>query len=76
VEENIDSRPPWKPMHLQPVFSHAPYYGAQVSEKLFETGLCLPSGSNLTENDLDRVVSTVLNVSSKAGRVFDSGELV
>jgi len=47
AENNIESRPLWKPMHLQPVFRNAPYYGSTVSEKLFEIGLCLPSGSNL-----------------------------
>jgi dTDP-4-amino-4,6-dideoxygalactose transaminase len=59
VKENIDSRPPWKPMHLQPVFANAPYYGTDVSERLFENGLCLPSGSNLTEEQLERIVSCV-----------------
>lgn len=47
AENKIESRPLWKPMHLQPVFRNAPYYGSTVSEKLFEIGLCLPSGSNL-----------------------------
>jgi len=53
--DNIESRPLWKPMHLQPVFSEAPYYGENVSETLFDTGLCLPSGSNLTVADFERV---------------------
>lgn len=53
--ENIESRPLWKPMHLQPVFAKAPFYGDGTSEKLFEDGLCLPSGSNLTENDFARI---------------------
>ena len=56
LEENIESRPLWKPMHLQPVFKDFPYYGGNISEKLFENGLCLPSGSNLEEKDLERVV--------------------
>ncbi|MAB56250.1 MAG: pyridoxal phosphate-dependent aminotransferase [Aequorivita sp.] len=47
AENNIESRPLWKPMHLQPVFKDAPYYGDTVAENLFEIGLCLPSGSNL-----------------------------
>ena len=51
AENNIESRPLWKPMHLQPVFKNAPYYGSDISEKLFEIGLCLPSGSNLTEKE-------------------------
>ena len=53
--ENIESRPLWKPMHLQPVFADAPYYGGSVSEKLFEQGLCLPSGSNLSMDDMERI---------------------
>jgi len=57
--ENIDSRPLWKPMHLQPVFKNAPFYGDGTSEKLFNEGLCLPSGSNLSSNDLDRVISVI-----------------
>jgi len=56
LEENIASRPLWKPMHLQPVFKDFPYYGGNISEDLFENGLCLPSGSNLEEKDLERVV--------------------
>ncbi len=60
-KENIESRPLWKPMHLQPVFRGAPYYGEQISEKLFENGLCLPSGSNLTDNDFERIFA-VLNL--------------
>jgi dTDP-4-amino-4,6-dideoxygalactose transaminase len=58
-QENIESRPLWKPMHLQPVFSGSPYYGDNVSEKLFKSGLCLPSGSNLTEHDLIRIWSVL-----------------
>ena len=53
--ENIESRPLWKPMHLQPVFENYPYYGENVSEKLFINGLCLPSGSNLSDNDKRRI---------------------
>lgn len=53
--ENIECRPLWKPMHLQPVFASCPYYGGSVAEKLFEDGLCLPSGSNLSENDKRRI---------------------
>ncbi len=52
---NIESRPLWKPMHLQPVFEHYPYYGGSVAESLFEKGLCLPSGSNLTDEDRGRI---------------------
>lgn len=52
---NIESRPLWKPMHLQPVFENSPYYGGAVAEGLFENGLCLPSGSNLSTADRDRI---------------------
>jgi dTDP-4-amino-4,6-dideoxygalactose transaminase len=58
-EENIESRPLWKPMHLQPVFQEAPYYGDHLSVKLFSQGLCLPSGSSLTEQQLNRVVNKI-----------------
>ncbi len=59
IEDNIDCRPLWKPMHLQPVFAGAPYYGNGTSDRLFENGLCLPSGSNLTEEELNRVVARI-----------------
>lgn len=55
LEDNIESRPLWKPMHMQPVFKDYPYYGDRLSEELFEQGLCLPSGSNLSESDLLRI---------------------
>ncbi|PTT38865.1 pyridoxal phosphate-dependent aminotransferase [Chryseobacterium sp. HMWF028] len=55
LEDNIESRPLWKPMHLQPVFESAPYYGENISEKLFDNGLCLPSGSNLSDDDRERI---------------------
>jgi len=57
--ENIESRPLWKPMHLQPVFKNALFFGDGLSEQLFENGLCLPSGSNLSEDDLARVLETI-----------------
>lgn len=60
--ENIESRPLWKPMHLQPVFEKYPYYGNTVSEKLFENGLCLPSGSNLSEADRVRIMEVIRRV--------------
>lgn len=53
--ENIECRPLWKPMHMQPIFEQYPYYGGDVSARLFENGLCLPSGSNLSENDKLRI---------------------
>jgi len=55
VAENIDSRPLWKPMHIQPVFRDARSYTNEVSEKLFKNGLCLPSGTNLGRDDLERI---------------------
>ena len=60
--ENIESRPLWKPMHLQPIFEHYPYYGATVAENLFETGLCLPSGSNLSDIDRERIAKVITAV--------------
>ena len=62
LEENIESRPLWKPMHLQPVFKTSPYYGGSVSENLFNNGLCLPSGSNLTDEDKERIAQVVKNI--------------
>ncbi|WNI38689.1 aminotransferase class I/II-fold pyridoxal phosphate-dependent enzyme [Chryseobacterium sp. SG20098] len=59
LEDNIESRPLWKPMHLQPVFEISPYYGGNVSEKLFDNGLCLPSGSNLSDDDRERIAKVV-----------------
>ena len=53
--QNIESRPLWKPMHLQPVFQSYPFYGTHVAAHLFEKGLCLPSGSNLTETQWKRI---------------------
>ena len=57
--ENIETRPLWKPMHLQPVFTDAPFYGNGTSERLFDIGLCLPSGPTLTDEDIRRVVDTI-----------------
>ena len=60
--ENIESRPLWKPMHLQPVFKDAPFYGNGTSERLFEIGLCLPSGPTLTDEDVERVVKVIYDL--------------
>ena len=57
--ENIESRPLWKPMHLQPVFESFPFYGSTVCENLFDRGLCLPSGSNLSAEDRQRVIHVI-----------------
>jgi dTDP-4-amino-4,6-dideoxygalactose transaminase len=56
---NIESRPLWKPMHMQPVFKHYPFYGNDCCELLFNNGLCLPSGSNLSEADLNLVSNSL-----------------
>lgn len=63
--EGIESRPLWKPMHLQPIFKNYPYYGNNVSELLFENGLCLPSGSNLTSEEKLRIKSTIMSIFNK-----------
>jgi dTDP-4-amino-4,6-dideoxygalactose transaminase len=60
--ENIESRPLWKPMHLQPIFEKYPYYGSNVAQNLFENGLCLPSGSNLTDIDRERISKVIKSV--------------
>ncbi|MCI6412303.1 DegT/DnrJ/EryC1/StrS family aminotransferase [Butyricimonas virosa] len=62
--DNIESRPLWKPMHLQPVFKDAPFYGNGTSERLFEIGLCLPSGPTLTDEDVERVTKVVKQLSN------------
>ncbi len=62
-EENIEARPVWKPLHLQPLFQGTPYYphtpNESVSDRLFEQGVCLPSGSNLTQAEQERVIRGV-----------------
>src|SRR5690606_17923902 len=63
--ENIESRPVWKPMHLQPVFAKHPVVGGRVAEQLFENGLCLPSGSSMTDEDRERVVEVIVRVASR-----------
>lgn len=60
--ENIESRPLWKPMHMQPVYEGSNFFGTGVCEKLFEHGLCLPSGSNLTEEEFSRIFSILSNI--------------
>lgn len=59
TKANIETRPLWKPMHMQPIFKGTPYYGAQFCETLFKKGLCLPSGSNLSSDDLNRIKNTL-----------------
>jgi len=62
---NIEARPLWKPMHLQPIFNECKYFGGSVSEDIFEKGLCLPSGSNLTDSDFERIFDVLNNLFRK-----------
>ena len=64
---NIESRPAWKPLHLQPVFAGCSMRGGKVSEQIFQTGLCLPSGSSLTLEDLHRVVDVITTIHARTG---------
>jgi dTDP-4-amino-4,6-dideoxygalactose transaminase len=63
--ENIESRPLWKPMHIQPVYHGTNFFGSGNCEKLFENGLCLPSGSNLTADDFNRIFEVLNKVLNK-----------
>ena len=65
--ENIEARPVWKPMHLQPVFRDAPAVGGAVAERFFATGLCLPSGSQMTDGDVDRVAGVIRGMAGPGG---------
>ena len=67
AEEKIEARPVWKPLHLQSVFADCECMGGVVAEELFEYGLCLPSGSNLTEVDLERVTSAIAQIHKENG---------
>lgn len=58
-KENIETRPIWKPMHMQPVFEKYDYIGTDISQKLFETGICLPSDTKMTDEDLSRITNTI-----------------
>ena len=60
-QDNIESRPLWKPMHLQPLYKNELYFGGQVAEQLFENGLCLPSGSNITKQEKDRIQNSIFS---------------
>lgn len=64
-QENIESRPVWKPMHMQPFFAEYDYVGSDVSEKLFENGVCLPSDTKMTDEDLERICSIIKGLWSK-----------
>ncbi len=61
-KENIESRLLWRPMHMQPIYNDAPYYGTNIAENLFNIGLCLPSGSNLSDADIARVIGAIKNI--------------
>ncbi|MEP1488764.1 MAG: aminotransferase class I/II-fold pyridoxal phosphate-dependent enzyme [Algibacter sp.] len=61
LEEDIESRPLWKPMHMQPIFKDYLSFTNGTSENLFDVGLCLPSGSNLDQNDLNRILNVIAN---------------
>jgi len=65
--ENIEARPVWKPMHMQPVFARYPRVGGAVAEDLFARGLCLPSGSSLSVRDLERIVGVIRGASHRIG---------
>ena len=58
-QDNIESRPLWKPMHMQPLYKDAAYFGGTVAQELFQKGLCLPSGSNLTDHDKERIQKSI-----------------
>ncbi len=62
IEQQIESRPVWKPLHMQPIFAECECFGGAVAEDLFTRGLCLPSGSNLTDEDLKRVIHQIQTV--------------
>ena len=62
LDEQIEARPLWKPMHMQPLYDGAPYHGNGVDEKLFENGLCLPSGSDMTNDEQDEVIGHISKI--------------
>lgn len=68
-KENIESRPVWKPMHMQPFFEEYDFIGEGVSEKLFESGVCLPSDTKMTDEDLYRICNIIKGLWGNAGRV-------
>lgn len=71
-KENIESRPIWKPMHLQPVFEDSPYYdNGNVAEDLFDNGLCLPSGSNLTDEERSRIAAAIISFFNRDGSAIN-----
>lgn len=73
AEHDIETRPLWKPMHLQPVFAGVPMYGGEVSESLFASGLTLPSGSAMSDADVDRIIATVTAFLGPRGALITGG---
>jgi len=73
--QQIETRPVWKPLHLQPVFAECEYIGDTVAKDLFTRGLCLPSGSNLTDEDLEQVISEILAVHHNSSKTHTSMSL-
>lgn len=67
LEQRIESRPLWKPMHLQPLYAGGPYHGKGVDERLFANGLCLPSGSDMTDEQQDEVVGRIKEILDASG---------
>ena len=65
LEHQIEARPLWKPMHMQPLYAGAPYHGIGVDERLFVDGLCLPSGSDMTDQLQDEVIERVVDLFDK-----------
>jgi len=65
LEYMIESRPLWKPMHMQPLYAGAPYHGSGVDERLFANGLCLPSGSDMTDEQQDEVIARITDLLEK-----------
>jgi pyridoxal phosphate-dependent aminotransferase EpsN len=64
-KEDIESRPIWKPLHLQPIFAQAEYHGRGASDRMFEHGLCVPSGSGMSDSERDRVIDSMVKLFSK-----------
>lgn len=62
LEHHIEARPVWKPMHLQPFFKSSQYYGGKVAKRLFQNGLCLPSGSNLSHEERERISNALVKI--------------
>jgi dTDP-4-amino-4,6-dideoxygalactose transaminase len=65
--EEIECRPVWKPMHMQPLYEDCPNYGTSVDRRLFETGICLPSGSNMTDEERGRISRALQNAFNARG---------